>query len=37
MFQYNFYKQMGAKPMDDWTVYRVEGDVLPALARKLYI
>lgn len=30
-----FYKQMGAKPMDDWTVYRVDGESLPALAEKL--
>ncbi len=30
-----FYKQLGAKPMDDWTVYRVDGDALPALAKEL--
>ncbi|HYE67211.1 MAG TPA: GNAT family N-acetyltransferase [Anaerovoracaceae bacterium] len=30
-----FYKQMGAKPMEDWTTYRVDGDVLPALAARL--
>jgi len=30
-----FYKQMGAKPMEDWTVYRVDGDALPALAARL--
>lgn len=30
-----FYKQMGAKPMDEWTVYRVDGEALPALAEKL--
>lgn len=30
-----FYKEMGAKPMDEWTVYRVDGDALPALAAKL--
>ena len=30
-----FYKQMGAKPMEDWTTYRVAGDALPALAARL--
>lgn len=30
-----FYKQMGAVPMSDWTVYRVDGDRLPALAKQL--
>lgn len=29
-----FYKSMGAKPMDDWTVYRVDGQALPRLANK---
>lgn len=29
-----FYKQMGAVPMDDWTVYRVCGDSLANLAEK---
>ena len=28
----NFYKQMGAVPMDDWTVYRVHGEALDKLA-----
>jgi len=28
----NFYKALGAKPMDDWTVFRVTGDALVALA-----
>lgn len=28
-----FYKALGAKPMDEWTVYRVDGDALTALAR----
>lgn len=28
----NFYKRMGAKPMDEWTVFRVEGARLKALA-----
>lgn len=28
-----FYKKLGARPMDDWTVYRVTGDALLALAR----
>ncbi len=27
-----FYKALGAKPMDEWTVYRVTGDVLTKLA-----
>ncbi len=27
-----FYKSMGAVAMDEWTVYRVEGDVLQKLA-----
>lgn len=27
-----FYKKMGAKPMEDWTVYRVEGNALSDLA-----
>lgn len=27
-----FYKSLGAVPMDDWTVYRVTGDVLVKLA-----
>ncbi|MGI6732226.1 MAG: GNAT family N-acetyltransferase [Anaerovoracaceae bacterium] len=31
----DFYKQMGARPMDEWTVYRVDGEALPALAEKL--
>lgn len=29
-----FYKQMGAIPMDEWTVYRVHGENLNKLARK---
>lgn len=28
-----FYKSRGARPMDDWTVYRVTGDRLTALAK----
>ncbi|WOF42106.1 GNAT family N-acetyltransferase [Sphingopyxis indica] len=28
-----FYKSLGAKMMDEWTVMRVDGDALPALAR----
>ncbi len=28
-----FYKSLGAKPMDDWTMYRVTGDALTALAK----
>lgn len=27
-----FYRSMGAQPMDDWTVYRLTGDTLQALA-----
>lgn len=27
------YRAMGAKPMDEWTVFRVSGDELEALAR----
>jgi GNAT superfamily N-acetyltransferase len=29
-----FYRSLGAVPMDDWTVYRVTGDALTALARQ---
>ncbi|MBI5266103.1 MAG: GNAT family N-acetyltransferase [candidate division Zixibacteria bacterium] len=28
----NFYKKLGAVPMDDWTVFRLEGDALKKLA-----
>lgn len=28
----NFYKQMGAMPMDEWTVYRLQGQALQDLA-----
>ena len=28
----DFYKSVGARPMDDWTVYRVTGDELEKLA-----
>ena len=28
-----FYKKLGAKPMDEWTVFRVTGDALRRLAR----
>lgn len=28
----NFYKKMGAVPMDEWTVFRVTGDALEGLA-----
>ncbi len=27
-----FYKSLGAEPMDEWTVYRVDGDALVELA-----
>lgn len=30
-----FYKEMGAIPMDEWTVYRVEGEKLAALGKKI--
>lgn len=29
-----FYKRLGAKPMDDWTVYRVTGEPLKKLAER---
>jgi GNAT superfamily N-acetyltransferase len=29
----DFYLRLGAKPMSDWTVYRLEGDALHALAK----
>ena len=28
----NFYKSLGAVPMDEWTVFRVTGPALAALA-----
>lgn len=28
-----FYKSLGAKPMNEWTVFRIEGPALDALAR----
>jgi GNAT superfamily N-acetyltransferase len=30
-----FYKKLGAKPMDEWTTFRVDGDALDALANGL--
>lgn len=30
----DFYKSLGAMPMDDWTIYRVAGDTLTALAEQ---
>jgi GNAT superfamily N-acetyltransferase len=27
-----FYRSLGAKPMSDWTVYRVDGEALASLA-----
>jgi GNAT superfamily N-acetyltransferase len=27
-----FYRSVGARPQDDWTVWRVDGDAIPALA-----
>ncbi len=29
----NFYKSLGAKPLDDWTVYRLTGDSLKRVAQ----
>ncbi|MBL7959890.1 GNAT family N-acetyltransferase [bacterium] len=29
-----FYKSLGAVPVDDWTIFRVSGDALQHLARK---
>lgn len=29
-----FYKSLGAVPLDDWTVFRVTGEALPALAAR---
>ena len=28
----NFYKSLGAKPMDEWTVFRLEGNAIAVLA-----
>lgn len=28
-----FYKKLGAKPMDEWTTFRVDGDTLHAIAK----
>lgn len=30
----DFYLSLGAKPLDDWTIYRLTGDTLNALADK---
>ncbi len=30
----DFYQDLGAKPMDEWTVYRLEGEALQTLAEK---
>ena len=29
-----FYKSLGAQTMDEWTVYRLTGDTLEAMARR---
>jgi hypothetical protein len=29
----DFYDALGGKPMGEWTTYRVDGDLLTALAR----
>lgn len=28
----NFYKSLGAKPMDEWTIFRVDGETLDRMA-----
>jgi ribosomal protein S18 acetylase RimI-like enzyme len=28
----NFYKKLGARPMDEWTVFRVAGEAIANLA-----
>ena len=33
----DFYKSMGAEPMEDWTVYRVAGETLDKLAEEAAI
>ena len=30
----DFYRSLGAQPMEDWTVYRITGDTLTSLAGK---
>ena len=30
----DFYRSMGAVPMDDWTVYRITGETLATLGKK---
>jgi GNAT superfamily N-acetyltransferase len=30
-----FYRSIGARPMDEWTVYRMTGDAIKQLAREL--
>jgi GNAT superfamily N-acetyltransferase len=30
-----FYKKLGAKPMDEWTTFRVDGDALQQLAEQV--
>lgn len=30
-----FYKSLGARPMDDWTMYRLTGEALTALAARV--
>ena len=29
----DFYKALGAKPMEEWTVYRIDGETLKALGQ----
>jgi GNAT superfamily N-acetyltransferase len=31
----DFYQSMGAKPLDDWTVFRLDGDALKMVAQAL--
>lgn len=30
----DFYLSLGAKPMDEWTVYRITGDILTEMANE---
>ena len=31
----DFFRSLGAKPMDEWTVYRIDGDTLTQLGTSL--
>ena len=30
----DFYRRLGARPMDEWTTYRLTGDTLRAMAEQ---